>query len=83
MTKKELQAIAEKYNMHFMRHKITREGLGVQVETDHYIPELDKLVDTDDFINGGRICATRETAAETILYRIYCPVKWIDLWGWK
>ena len=81
MKKAELIALAERNKMQFMRHHITREGKGVYCETNKLIPELDAICDSKEYDNviGERIAEP----GVGYIYRLYCPVEWIDLFGWR
>ena len=83
MTKQDAIKIAEHYGMGFIRNEITREGCGVYLQSDRYIPELEKIAEkslqgelTPCFLEAERGCGKRTT------YRLYVPSDWIDLWGW-
>ncbi len=79
MKKAELIKIAEKYDMDFIRHPVTREGSGVWCKSGELIPELDAIVEGDEYPVVGE----RLLLAGDYTYRIYCPTSWIDIWGWK
>lgn len=88
MKKAELIALAEKYHMEFLRHEITNERAGVYCESTDLIPELDELVAQGESAGAFEniptypVFANREQTGVGYHYDLYCPKKWIDLYGW-
>ena len=85
MTKIEVKAIAEKYNMTILRDSITNEAHAIMCETESLIPELDAIANKVDWHNPapGQATVERETFGPVYRYTIHCPTTWFDLWGWK
>ncbi len=85
MNKKTAKALAEKYGMEIIRHPITHEAWGVTVESDDLIPELDAYADAllDNPPPRNSAVVERLLMAGTYTYRIVCPTRWFDLWGWR
>lgn len=81
MKKAELKAIAERYGMGFLREELTDKALGLYLETEEDIPELDELLNPQS--PHEAVVATKLTIGGTNLYHVYCPTSWLDLWGWK
>lgn len=81
MKKAELKAIAERYKMNFLRKEITSEAIGLYLDTEEDIPELDELLNPQS--PHEAVVATKRTGSGINLYRVYCPTSWLDLWGWK
>lgn len=80
VTKNDLIKLQKKYNMQFLRYDITKEGIGIQLTTENEIEELDNfLKETEDneLVGGTKSCWENE-----VTYFIYCPPRWINLWGW-
>lgn len=83
MTKKELIAIAEKYDMELIRNPITGEAWCYKLKTSDYIDELDKIADADSK-EILPCAATREDFfGEWKIYTIIFPSDWANLWGMK
>lgn len=86
MKKENMRAIAEKYDMEILRNPITREAWGLYLKTDREIPELDKIVanSNDHYYSHGfnAIFAERWYSFGDVVYRIACPKRWFDLYGW-
>lgn len=81
MKKAELKAIAERYGMSFLREEITDKAIGLYLESEDNIPELDGLLNPKT--PHETVVATKLAAGGTNLYHVYCPTSWLDLWGWK
>lgn len=84
MKKAELKAIADRYNMGIIRQEITSLGIGLYLETEKDIPELDALANAQPFEEFEGVIATKDySPCDNIhTYRVYCPANWFDLWGW-
>lgn len=84
MDKATAKRLAEKYSMEILRNPITSEAWGVIVETDELIPELDKYADAacKNYM-GNNTAIVERTYAGTYTYKIICPTRWFDLWGWR
>lgn len=80
MKKAELKAIADRYKMNFLRKEITNEAIGLYLDTEEDIPELDELLNPQS--PHEAVVATKQTVSGINLYRVYCPTSWLDLWGW-
>lgn len=79
MKKNEVKALAEKYNMDFLKSdEITMQNIGVWCESHDLIPELDALIDKD----AWPCVVDRVLLLDSYYYRVYCPTDWIDLCGW-
>lgn len=85
MTKSEYRALVEKYDMTIMTHPITRQNWGHYLDTDHYIDELDAIVDRKelDNVNGTRSSCVDDGKLIDVRYTIIPPANWFDLWGLK
>lgn len=84
MDKATAKRLAEKYNMEILRNPITSEAWGVIVETDELIPELDAYADAAlETYMGDNTAIVERTYAVTYTYKIICPTRWFDLWGWR
>lgn len=61
-----------------MRDEITRQGFGLYVATENRIPELDALA------RDGSTSMLADYSGEQfcVMYSLYCPESWFDLWGW-
>ena len=84
MNKTTAKAFAEKYGMTILRHPITDEAWAVYVESDKLIPELDAYADApaDNWMGDNSAIVVR-TYDVTYTYKIVCPTRWFDLWGWR
>lgn len=80
MKKAELKAIAERYGMGILREEITNKSIGLYLETEEDIPELDELLNPQS--PHEAVVATKLPAGGTNLYHVYCPTSWLDLRGW-
>lgn len=85
MTKIEVKAIADKYNMTILRNPVTSEAHGVYCDTENDIPELDAISNTVDWHNPapGQVAVERQAFGPVYRYTIHCPTSWFDLWGWR
>lgn len=85
MNKHTAKTLAEKYGMTILRHPITDEAWGVIVETDELIPELDKYADTalENYMGNNTAIVERTYNGPSYTYKIICPTRWFDLWGWR
>ena len=78
MTRERAKELQKNHGMEIMRDEITREGFGLCIVAENRIPELDTLARDSatamvaDY-SGEPIC---------VMYRLYCPESWFDLWGW-
>lgn len=80
MTKDQVKAISEEYKFQIIRQHITNEGIGIWKDIKNEIPELDTLIDSNQY---HRITATKEYMPNGMIrYKVYCPKSWFDLWGW-
>ena len=84
MKKAELKAIADRYGMGIIRHKITGLGIGLYLVTEKDIPELDTRANKTPLEKFDGILVTKEYSPcdNTRTYHVYCPANWFDLWGW-
>jgi hypothetical protein len=84
MNKTTAKALAEKYEMKVLRNPVTSEAWAVSVESDELIPELDAYADAPaDNVRGDNTAIVERTYAGTYTYKIICPTRWFDLWGWR
>lgn len=84
MNKATAKALSDKYGMKILRHPITNEAWAVSVESDELIPELDKYADAaPENCMGDNTAIVQRTYAGSYAYKIVCPTRWFDLWGWK
>lgn len=84
MNKETAKMLSEKYRMEILRHPITSEAWAVSVESDELIPELDKYADAaPENYMGDNTAIVERTYAGTYTYKIVCPTRWFDLWGWR
>lgn len=85
MDKATAKRLAEKYSMGILRNPITSEAWGVIVETDELIPELDKYADADleNYMGNNTAIVERTYNGSSYTYKIVCPTRWFDLWGWR
>lgn len=84
MNKATAKELSEKYGMQILRHPITNEAWAMSVESDELIPELDKYADAaPENYMGDNTAIVERTYAGTYTYKIVCPTKWFDLWGWR
>lgn len=83
MTRNEVKALAEKYNMEILRNPITREAHSVMCDSEELIPELDALAE-QTAADGVLPCGVMRENMGDLFYRytIVCPTSWFDLWGW-
>lgn len=84
MNKATAKHLSEKYGMTILRHPITSEAWAVSVESEDLIPELDEYADAaPEPYMGNNSAIVERTYAGTYTYKIVCPTRWFDLWGWK
>lgn len=86
MTKSELIALADRHGMSILRDPITNEALGLALETEQDIPELDALaadIWAENPVAVEKVLSPYQEAHGTHLYKVICPVEWFDLWGWS
>ena len=81
MKKSDLKAIADRYSMGVLREEITDKAIGLYLETEEDIPDLDELLNPQS--PHESVVATKLAAGGTNLYHVYCPTSWFDLGGWK
>lgn len=85
MDKATAKRLAEKYRMEILRHPITSEAWAVAVESDELIPELDKYADAapENYMGNNTAIVERTYNGSSYTYKIVCPTRWFDLWGWR
>ena len=84
MDKATAKRLCEKYRMEILRHPITREAWAVAVESDELIPELDEYADAaPESYMGNNTAIVQRLYGMSYTYRIVCPTRWFDLWGWR
>ena len=86
MSKDELQALAIEYDAEFMRYFIENFIFGLLFESDTEIPELEKIIANDCKGNPtpvAREYMPKEYGEKNIVYRVFTPLDWFDLYGWR
>ena len=84
MNKAKAKELSEKYGMEILRNPITSEAWAVSVESDELIPELDEYADTPAANRmGDNEAIVERTFTGAYTYKIICPTRWFDLWGWR
>lgn len=84
MNKTTAMKLSEKFGIEILRNPITREAWAVAVESDELIPELDTYADAPvPSAMGNNVAIVERTFAGTYTYKIICPTRWFDLWGWR
>lgn len=83
MNKETAKTLCEKYGMKILRNPITDQAWAVSIESEILIPELDAYADAaPESRMGDNIATVQRTYAGTYTYKIVCPTRWFDLWGW-